>query len=270
MLTLIDRLRSRPMKLRSFLAVLREAIAAGEEGAAALGEVLDGLSKDRQVYAAQALGVAEGKSVPEALRRILQRPSAPAGVRGVALGALADRCGVAASADFVAALNSRVAPVQDIAVQCLTCAGDDRAWEQVFARLQRHLRRSTRQVLSSPTHPTEVLMGICYLACHLGQAGSPRNIQLLGLIRGRWENLNRDELSWLEQYWPGSGPRGPALQAVDPPNAEVVRGWLCGPVHDLKERRDKLMEEWDSLIAYVYGDGGKGDSDSTKRVGVST
>jgi hypothetical protein len=231
MTTILNRLRSRSCK--SFFAALCEAIEAGEEGDVALAEVLDTLPKDQQCLAAAALGASRGPAGPDAVRRVLHQQTASRNLHHAAMNSLAARCGVAAAEDFVATLAARDGYLQSSAVWCLAKAGDDRAWDQVFAYLQRHLRSADRQWFSGPGHPTEVLSAIIYLARHVGQAGSQRNTELTVLIRKRWSNLDVHERDWLEQNWPGVEPGDLLSEAAQPPDSESIRQWVCGPQDDL-------------------------------------
>src|SRR5262245_23937324 len=104
MTSLRDRLRSRDSG--TLQAAIREAVAQGEEGEAALADVLGSVSDNHDQILVMGLANARGDAGPGALRRVLQRSDASPGLVGMAVLALARRCGVAASAELMAALES--------------------------------------------------------------------------------------------------------------------------------------------------------------------
>jgi HEAT repeat protein len=220
--SLSDRLRGRTWK--TFLRALIDASEAGEEGDAALSEVIASLPKDRQSMAVAVMGDTRGEFGADALRRIIHSSDASPEARGTALIALAKRCRFAAADELVNALSSRDWRVQDVAVRWLAAVGDDRAWDQVFDRLERRLRSPPRQPVHIDNSRAEVTEALSYLLPHVDHADSQRKTKIVKLLRRRWHHLNKDEQAWLERYWPQSRPDGSAPESIGSPDVDAIRG----------------------------------------------
>jgi hypothetical protein len=221
--SLVDRLCSRNWK--GFCYALLDAVEQGAEGEAAILGVLDRLGEERKKFALAALLEVQGEAAPAVMRDLLQKKDTSREIRMSALTVLTDRCGVAASADLAAALDGRDWQVQGLAVYLLAQVGDDRAWDRIFERLGRHLRRSERTACNL----SEVLVEVCYLARHAEGTGSERCIRLVHLLRSRWKNLTGagpfvNERQWMGEHWPECRPDGPPPEGVKPPGGEKLVG----------------------------------------------
>jgi hypothetical protein len=212
------------------VAALIEAWESGEEGDAALSEVIVGLPGDRQEMAAAVMGDMKGEFGPDALRRVIHSTDAKPAPRGTALIALAKRSGFGAVDELVEALDSKDWRVQDVAVRFLADVGDDRAWDRVFERLERKLRNPPHKPVMIDHGRNEVTEALSYLLPHVDQADSPRKTRIVNLLRKRWHHLDKEEQAWLEKYWPQSRPDGPPPETIGPPDADAIKEWAGGMV----------------------------------------
>jgi hypothetical protein len=212
----------------TFIEAVRECILAADAGDSPLATALLSVTKDRQVLIAATLGDMSGDAGTEALRKAFDSPGASRDLRCASILALAKRCGASASADYVRAFASSDSVVKGYALRCLAGAGDDRAWDPVLKRLN-HL-------VGQPRHRsyelTDVAIAIGYLARHVLAAGSSRSITLIGWIRANWGRLTKIEHEWLADHWPGCAPNGGDPTVVLPPNAELIRQAVRGPLFD--------------------------------------
>jgi HEAT repeat protein len=210
--------------VKSFMNALTDAFYGGEEGDAALAEVIAELPKDRQAMAAAVMGDMRGQFGADALRRIINT-AASAESQGTALIALAKRDGFAAIDELVAALDSKDWRVQDAAVRFLAAIGDDRAWDRVFERLERRLRNPPRKPVLIDNSRDEVTEALSYLLPYVERTDGQRKTKIVSLLRSRWPHLVLSEQAWLEKYWPESRPDGPAPEAVGAPDTEAIKEW---------------------------------------------
>lgn len=214
-----------------FDQAVRDAIMAGPEGGAALGDALDDVTGSRQVEIATALGDAQGEAGPAALRTILRSP-AQRDVICAALLALAKCCGPDATIELASALASRDNAVKDYAMLGLAGAGDDRAWDDAFGRLQQLLRRSGPPPSLNPrflSAQSPVAVAICYLGRHLDGPGGDRTVRLVRELRERWEQVGSGERQWLAQEWPACAP-GPDESGVPTPDSLRLQQWIRNPL----------------------------------------
>ena len=228
-------MRTRPLNERllskhyeTFLSALRECALSGDAGDAALAGALADVTKDRRVAIAAALGDLSGDAGTEALRKAIEAADASRDLRCAGVLALAKRCGASASADFARSLTSSDSAVKRYAMRCLAGAGDDRAWDQAFKRLEQIVGRSA----ASSIDPSEATVAIAYLARHVLATGSARSITLITWIRAHWDVLTSGERRWLETHWPACAPNGGDALSVAPPDAEVIRQSVRGPLFD--------------------------------------
>ena len=226
---------------QTFEDALRECYHAGNAGDSALAEALPGVTKDRRVAIAAALGdMGSHAAGDDALRTAIESPGASRDLRCAGVLALAKRCGAAASADFARSLASSDFVVKQYAMHCLAGAGDDRAWDQALKRL--------KQMMGQPTNhagdPSEVTITIAYLARHVLAAGSDRSVALVRFVREHWAVTSASERLWLETQWPACSPNGGDAASVAPPEAEAIRQSIRGPLlnataYDFDESSDR-------------------------------
>jgi hypothetical protein len=133
--------------------------------------------------------------------------------------ALAKREGPAATDVYAAAASSATATIREYGMSALAPVGDDRAWGQVMSRLDEMLGR---QISPRGLRWREACLAVEYLARHAPQ-GSERATQLITLIRDRWRNLGDQDL--IDRWWPGIGPGGHLITAIDLVGAHTPRGW---------------------------------------------
>jgi hypothetical protein len=226
-----ERLRHRELKI--FYEALRDAVVEGPPGEAELVGVLGDLPASRHVAAVAVLGDAQGSEGPAALRKILKAPGASRDVRCAAVLALAKRCGQDASADLAQALSSRDGVVKDYAMLGLAGAGDDRAWDQAFARLRKILRRPGPAPGFSLEHlslQSPIAVAVCYLGRHVDGTAGERSVRLVRELRERWDHLGRAEQEWLAGMWPACAPGGPQVAEVRPPDGAGLESWIRDPL----------------------------------------
>ena len=115
------------------------------------------------------------------------------------VGALGQRDGAAATDVLLEAARQPHPDVSDLGLDALAAVGDDRAWDEMAARLAEVSRGK-----SAPggRRQAEIRHIIEYLAKYAPLA-SDRAAWLITLVRERWQNV-------LEQWWPGIGPNNEA------------------------------------------------------------
>jgi hypothetical protein len=176
-----------------------------------------------RVRIAATLGDLTGEAGGASLRRaIAVTGPGTRDLRCAAVLALAKREGAAATSELRSALANRDGAVRDYAMVGLAGAGDESAWDEVFARLPSLLRRKRRVHWKS-----EVAMALAYLAQHLNRA---RHAQLVRFVREHWTAV--DEPSWFDEHWPDARPDGPAIDAVSVPDATELRLWARFPLFE--------------------------------------
>ena len=208
---------------------ISEALRSGAAGDEALAAALPQGTKDGRAFIAAALGDTRGAAGDRALREAFLFPDGSRDLKCAVLVALAKRHGADASADFENGLRSSDGVVKSYAAICFAGAGDDRAWDAIFDRLRTHIRNPTRR---ASMEPSEVTFALAYLSRHLERAGSDRCLRLVTIIRDQWENLSQKERAWLELHWEDSRPGGPEPRSVHPPEAEIIRKAIRGPLLD--------------------------------------
>jgi len=131
-----------------------------------------------------------------------------------AVGALAKRWGVGASAELDALLRARGSwGSKHSAVCALAAVGDDRSWEPVFERLLRHLKKAP------PEDPPELILQISYLMRHAG-SDPARADRVRTALRNAGPALHVERhqakaVTWLGEVWPGLFVGDPAIPAPD-------------------------------------------------------
>jgi hypothetical protein len=133
--------------------------------------------------------------------------------------ALARREREAATDVYMMAARHDNAIIRTYGLGALAVVGDDRAWEEVMARLGEILRR---KVGPDGNRWDEAASATEYLARHAAR-GSARAVRLVMLLRDRWRNLGDARL--IEQWWPGVGPGGRAPEAMDLPHLHAPEPW---------------------------------------------
>jgi hypothetical protein len=125
------------------------------------------------------------------------------------VAALAKRDGPAATDVYIAAMRSPNPGVRGYGMSALAVAGDDRAWDEVIARLNEVLQR---KLSLRGWRWREACRAIEYLARHSAQA-SDRATRLVGLLRDYWQNLADPGL--INRWWPGIEPGAQPREALD-------------------------------------------------------
>jgi hypothetical protein len=225
----------------SFDTMVKDAVMEGPSGEARLVGMLGSLRGAEKVMVVAALGDAQGEQGVPALRGLLAARPRSVDLRCAALLALAKRAGAEASDVLAAHLVGVPAAVADYATIGLAAVGDDRAWPQVHARLQRQLGQRPAPVIQPAqiimgVNQFEVLLTIAYLVRHLGGSPTERIPQLVATMRSGFDRFYRVEQDWLNQHWPGIAPDGPASDQIAPPDPEPFRSLvhathLFGPVY---------------------------------------
>ena len=136
--------------------------------------------------------------------------------------ALAKRDGPAATDVYATAARHANPAVREYAMTALAPVGDDRAWDEILARLDGMVERKVNPTSSGSRRWEEVSGAIEYLARHSTTA-SARAIRLITLLRARWPNLADPEL--VERWWPGIKPGGPPPEGIDFPGSHVPHSW---------------------------------------------
>jgi hypothetical protein len=136
--------------------------------------------------------------------------------------ALAKRDGPAATDVYATAAGHANPNVREYGMTALAPVGDDRAWEEILARLDGLLARKVSPTTSHSRRWEEACGAIEYLARHSGEA-SGRGERLVTLLRARWRNLPDPQL--IERWWPGIGPGGPPSETVDLPGSHLPHSW---------------------------------------------
>jgi hypothetical protein len=227
-----------------FDAVLAQAVACGDADEVLAGMLADERHDDReQVLIVAALGDAHGPAGRPALRSALAR--ALAGLRTAGPRARSDWADLACACTW--ALGKRDGPaatdllleaaldphpdVSHYGLDVLAAVGDDRGWDDMFARLG----SLTQQKSRSARRDYDVACIIEYLGRH-APLGSNRALRLVTLVRDRWRNIGMRER--VEQWWPGMEPGGLPRETIDLA-AHVVRPPWAPPLRDaeLRERR---------------------------------
>lgn len=217
-----------------FESELRTAASAGVDDRLAAMLSDPGLNRWEHTKVAAELGQSRGNAGSVALRQAFG--TATAGLAAASKStraeyrdlvcacviALARRDGLAATDVFVATIGSPNAFVRDYGMSALAPVGDDRAWEQVMARLDEILRR---KISPGGLRDGEALLAIEYLARHAGP-GSDRAIRLITLVRRRWRNLPDPEL--IQQRYRGIQPDGRPAQDLNLPAGHTPRPWWSG------------------------------------------
>ncbi len=212
------RLRSR--RWEEVDAALAEAVEHPEGDRIIADYVLTG-GRSERLFATALLGDLRGTEGTAALRQLVHA-SGPGSrdLRCASLVALAKRCGEAASADLTAALSDRDGTVKDYAIIGLAGAGDGRAWDIVFKRLQLLLRRPSRVIGAS-----EVVMAVAYLVQHQ-RDDLERLHALVEALRSSWDRMSDEEIRWFAEFWPEALPDGPLTGDVPWPDPNQVRDWV--------------------------------------------
>jgi hypothetical protein len=180
------------------------------------------LDISKETMFAAHLGDLDGDAGESALERAAHATGRGSrDLRCAALLALAKRRGEQASATLLEGLTARDRDVKDYAVIGLAGAGDDRAWDDVFALLPALLRRTHRA-----RDPSEVETALGYLAQHVDDA--ERRHRLVAYIRAHWSTIGEDQ--WFSRFWPPAGPTGPPIEEVGPPSAAPIRAWARDPL----------------------------------------
>ena len=160
------------------------------------------------------LGDFKGTAGSEALQRaMLLAGPGTRDLRCASVLALAKRDGQVASPHLRSALADKDFVVKDYAVIALAGAGDDSAWDEVFALLPALLKR--RQDPS-----VEFARAIAYLAQYLNPQ---RRAELIRFVRDRWGSIGAQR--WFHEFWPDACPDGPSMDAAHSPDAMVLRAW---------------------------------------------
>ncbi len=201
-------------------AALAEAVEHPEGDRIIADYVLSG-NRSERLLATALLGDLRGADGTAALRHLVHATGPGSrDLRCASLIALAKRCGEAASADLTAALSDRDGTVKDYAIIGLAGAGDGRAWNQVFKRLQLLLRRPSRTIGAS-----EVQMAVAYLVQH--QSDDRERLRLLvEALRSSWYRMSGGEIRWFTELWPEALPEGPPTTDVPWPDPNHIREWV--------------------------------------------
>jgi hypothetical protein len=159
-----------------------------------------------------ALGDSEGAAGESELRRLYALETGHA--RSAALGALARRCGAAATDLFAEALRSRSIEVQGTAALSLAQYGTADAAEAVFEWLNRKLGRKRR---AATWDPYELPSAIRFAVRHGMHRDAAR------IIATHWAALEREEQDWLRRTWPAlfDDSGSPSVAADVPPPDQV-------------------------------------------------
>lgn len=161
----------------------------GPAGSAALRQAMTG--------ALARLGVASGRARSES-----------ADLACACVWALGKRDGAGATDALLEAARHARRYVSNYGISTLAAVGDDRAWEEMFARLAEVSRRKP----GSEFRRGEIRYAIEYLA-RAAPLASDRAVRLVTLIRDRWRHVGVQQ--WLEEWWPGIGPGGPPPETIN-------------------------------------------------------
>ncbi len=101
----------------------------------------------------------------------------------------------------------------------LAGAGDGRAWDLVFKRLQLLLRRPSRVMVASE------VVAVAYLVQH-NRGDRERLGVLVEALRSSWDRMNGEEARWFTEFWPEVLPGGPLTTDVPWPDGKRVRHWV--------------------------------------------
>lgn len=104
--------------------------------------------------------------------------------------------------------------VRFAALVVLAAIGDDRAWDQIFAALERRLARLATDDVTPPPVGTAVI----YLSRHCSM--QDRIVALVTLLRSSWSHMTSYEAEWLEENWVDATPQGPDARAVRLPDTD--------------------------------------------------
>jgi hypothetical protein len=218
-------------RFRAALAAAAKAADADQRLATMLAD--PALDRSEQINVAVALGETHGSAGSAALRQafstaMADMESASKSTRSwyrdlvcASLVALARRERPAATDIYLAAVNSPNTIVRDYGMLALAPFGDDRAWEQILARLSQILQR---KINPKGMSGGEAFNAIEYLARHAGLS-SDRAVRLVTLLRNRWRQFADDTrlAKRIERCWPGIQPGGPLATDLDLPSLHTPR-----------------------------------------------
>jgi hypothetical protein len=199
------------------MQAIASAVHSGPEGEDAIIDALLNGRVRSQAALAGALGESSGEQGTEVLRRVCRENSNQHDLRGVALLALAKRCGADATGDLLDAMEVPSGDIKSWAVIGLAGAGTDLAWNRVFEYLRNILRQPPKIGSDTPT----VLFAVAYLGQFLDR--DDRRQRLSEAIRSNWSRLGVEEKSWLHRHWRDVGPDESMGSGV--PDPTELRAW---------------------------------------------
>lgn len=215
-----------------FDAALSAAVSANDSDQVLAGMLSDQtLDTTEHTKVAAALGTTRGAAGSAALRKAFSIAMKQAALtdkrtnRGerdlicACVIALARRDGPDATDIYLVAARHTNSIIRDYGSAALAPSGDDRAWEEILARLDAILQR---KISPDGLRWEEAVNTIEYLARHASR-GSTRATRLITLLRSHWRNLASPGL--LQQWWPGIGPGGPPPQTIDLGAHTIQHSW---------------------------------------------
>jgi hypothetical protein len=173
-----------------------------------------------RIWMAAELGDLRGPDGEAALLDILSEPNIGTDLACASMLALAKRSGPQRTPVWANYLKRRSPAIKRYAVLALAAAGDDRAWDDVFAYLSRMIRKP----MGGPYLDTPVRPPIAYLARHA--AACDGTDALRSLLRKRWSNLDPADRAWLRALWPEVDPETHHDDVPVPPDANAFLQWM--------------------------------------------